>query len=196
MTTPSDAQSFLMGNSVPGARFENQGDTVGGTITDEPTIQQQRDFTTGELKVWKDGTPQRQLVVTVGTELRDPTITDDDGRRRFYVKGELQKTVASAVRSAGATNLEVGGVLTITHTGLGVSPGRGLNPPKLYSATYVKPTAAAQSSMLKEAAPAAGAAPAAAAPDAGPTRPENVPQGVWDTLTVEARAAMAALAKK
>jgi hypothetical protein len=199
--TPNEAQSFLMGNSVPGAKFDAPGTGVGGPITEPPSMQQQRDFTTGELKVWNDGQPQRQLVVTVQTQLRDPEITEDDGKRRFYVKGELKKAVAAAVRAAGATALEVGGVLTVTYTGDGVSAGRGMNAPKLYSATYVKPVAgaAAQAGFLGD-----GFTPDTAAPlgtgifphvPAGPARPANVPEGVWATLTPEAKAAMGALAK-
>ena len=204
MTTP-DAQGFLMGNSIPGAPMKDIGTTVGGMITEPAAMQQQRDFTSGELKVWTDGGAQMQLVVTVQTDLRDPEISEDDGRRRFYVKGELKKAVAQAVRVARADGLAVGGILTVTYTGDGTASGRGMNPPKLYSATYTAPTAAAAASFLKAPAPAADpwnpAEPAAPAPaatgfphvPAGPARPANIPEAVWATLNPETKAAMVQL---
>ena len=200
MTTP-DAQGFLMGNSIPGAPMKDIGTTVGGTITEDPSMQQQRDFTTGELKVWSDGGAQMQLVVTVQTQLRDPEITEDDGRRRFYIKGELKKAVSTAVRQARADGLAVGGTLTVTYTGDGTASGRGMNPPKLYSAAYVAPTAAAAAGFLSDGfTPDTTPAPAAAPGGfphvaAGPGRPANIPEAVWATLTPEAKAAMAQLQK-
>lgn len=201
MTYPTPvnaAQSFLMGNGQPTAKFDSVGVAIGGPITEEPTIGQVRDFTTGELKVWSDGSPQRQMVVTVQTELRDPEISDDSGKRRLYVKAKLREAVAAAVRAAGANGLEVGGVLTVTYTGDGVSSGRGMNPPKLFTATYTKPQpgAAAQAGFLGDGF-TPNTEPAASFPHvpAGPARPANVPEGVWATLTPEAKAAMGALAK-
>ncbi len=136
MTQPHDATSFLMGGSVPSAKFDSVGVTVGGRITETPAVQQQRDFTTQELKVWEDGSPQMQLVVTIATDLRDPADPDDDGSRRLYIKGQLKQAVAAAVRKAGAKSLEIGGVLTVTYTGDGVPSRKGINPPKQYAAEY------------------------------------------------------------
>lgn len=185
MTTPQQyqapsAEDFLMGGGgAPSAKFPQPGTTVAGRITEQPRLEQQRDFTTGEAKFWKDGNPQMQLIVTVQTDQRDPQIDEDDGRRRLYVKGALKNAVADAVRAAGARGLEVGGHLTVTYTHDGQATQRGMNPPKQYTAQY---TAAAVAELTApdpgvpagvnprtgEITTPAPAAPAVAAPSTVP----------------------------
>jgi len=144
MTTPQQSQQmpsaddFLMGGGgAPTAKFPTPGTAVGGRITEKPTVEQQRDISTGDKKFWSDGNPMMQLVVTVQTEERDPAIEEDDGRRRLFVKGQMKNAVADAVRAAGGRGLEVGGILTVTYSHDGTPSQRGFNPPKQYSATYV-----------------------------------------------------------
>lgn len=137
-----DPASFLMGGSVPSASFLKIGDSVSGTISEPPTVQQQRDMTTNEPKVWENGDPMMQLVVTLQTDERDRKIEDDDGRRRIYVKFNMKKSVADAVRKAKAKELLVGGKLTVTYTHDGEVTRRGFSPPKFYSAVYSPPAAA------------------------------------------------------
>lgn len=136
-----DPNDFLMGGGVPSASFLRIGDGVQGTITEPPTLQQQRDFTSGEPKVWDNGDPMMQMVVTLQTDQYDEKIEDDDGRRRIYVKNAMKKAVADAVRKAGAKKLDVGGVLSVRYTADGVPARKGVNPPKLYAAVYTPPAA-------------------------------------------------------
>lgn len=145
MTTPQQqntpaapsADDFLMGGGgAPSAKFPAFGTVVGGRITEKPTVEQQRDISTGEKKFWKDGNQMMQLVVTVQTDQRDPEIDEDDGRRRLFVKSHMKSAIADAVRATGAKGLEVGGILTVTYTGDGAVTQRGFNAPKLYTATY------------------------------------------------------------
>jgi hypothetical protein len=161
-----DPNTFLMGGGVPSAKFDGIGVTVTGVI-DDITASQQTDFTTGEPKTWPNGDPMMQVVVTLATDQRDPDISDDDGLRKVYVKGKsLTNAVRDAVRRAGAKGLEVGGTLTVTYTGDGVSERRGINPPKLYAAEYAKPNPAAAANAalgLADSQPApAGPTPVAA----------------------------------
>lgn len=130
----SDADKFLMGGA-PSAKFQSIGDKVSGVISDEPAIQQQTDFDTGEPLTWQDGSPRNQLVVTLATDLRDDA--DDDGTRRVYLKSNSQKAVTTALKQVGAPGLRVGGHLTLTYSANGPK-GRGM-PPKLYTAVYVPP---------------------------------------------------------
>ncbi|MFD7990764.1 hypothetical protein [Streptomyces mexicanus] len=170
-----DANSFLMGGGgAPTAKFPTPGTVVGGRITEPPTVEQQRDIQTGEKKFWADGNPMMQLVVTVQTDQRDPSIEDDDGRRRIFVKGQMKNAVADAVRNAGAKGLEVGGILRVRYTHDGTPKQRGFSAPKQYEAHY---TPAAQAEFgTPAAAPAPAPAPAAppapapatAAPHAAP----------------------------
>jgi hypothetical protein len=176
-TTPS-AEDFLLGGSVPSAKFPTPGTTVSGRITERPTVEQQRDYTTGELKWWEDGKPQQQLVVTVATDLRDPEVQDDDGTRRFYVKGQMKNAVAQAVRAAGARGLEVGGVLTVTYSGDGERKNPRFNAPKNFTAQYV-PAAAAE---LNTPEPPAGATAGAGAGIPGLT-PEQIAAAMANPAT-------------
>ncbi|MGQ4350502.1 hypothetical protein [Streptomyces sp. SAS_275] len=166
MTVPTQqvpsADDFLMGGGVPSAKFPTLGTAVSGRITERPTVEQQRDFTTGELKFWDDGKPQMQLVVTLATSERDPENPEDDGTRRLYVKGQMKNAVASAVRSAGARGLEVGGTLTVTYARDGQKSNPRFNAPKNFDAQYI--AAAVNELNTPEPATAQQPAPTAGAP--------------------------------
>ena len=174
-TAPS-ADDFLLGGSLPSAKFASIGITVTGRITERPTVEQQRDFTTGDAKYWEDGKPQLQLVVTISTTLRDPEINDDDGTRRVYIKGQLKNAVAQAVRAAGAKGLEIGGVLSVTYARDGVAKNPRFNAPKEYTAHYT-PAAAAELNT-----PDPGAAAAAPSPIPGLT-PEQLAAALANPAT-------------
>lgn len=138
MTSPND---ILFGSGTPSAKFEARGDTLTGPIT-KLGASQQTDFRTKEPKTWPDGKPMMQVEVSIKTSLRDPSVEDDDGVRRLFVKGKnLTAAVKDAVRATGAKGLEIGGVLTVTYTGDGPAE-KGLSAPKLYEAEYVKPNPA------------------------------------------------------
>lgn len=140
------ADDFLMGGGgAPSAAFPSIGTTLTGRVTEKPSVEQQRDISTGEKKFWNDGNPMMQLVVTLQTEQRDPSIEDDDGRRRLFVKSQMKNAIADAVRAAGAKGLEVGGTLTVTFTHELPPKQRGFSPMKQYAAQYVP---AAQAELM------------------------------------------------
>lgn len=133
-------QQFLMGGGGAPAAFtadDATGTRRGGRITEQPQLRQQTDFDTGELLTWDDGNPRMQLIVTVATDQRDPANPDDDGQRRFYVKGNLQGAVKEAVKKSGAPGLEVGGSLFVTRTGRDEPKKRGMSGAWLHSAEYI-----------------------------------------------------------
>ena len=165
MTTPStpSAAEFLMGGGATSAKFPTIGTTVTGRITQEPTVEQQKDFTTGEAKFYDDGKPQMQLVVTLATQERDPANPDDDGTRRLYVKGQMKAAVSQAVRAAGAPYLQVGGVLTVTYSRDGERKNPRFNAPKNFDAQYIPAAAAELHATPPPPAPAAQHNRAAAA---------------------------------
>ena len=135
MTT--DANSFLMASGAASAKFEAIGATVTGTVVDFD-MRDQTDFTTGKPLTWDDGNPRKQLVVTLQTE--EQTEPDDDGKRRLFIKGQMQGAVRDAVQKAGANGLAKGGTLTVQYYADGEQAKRGFNPPKLYRAKYAEPT--------------------------------------------------------
>jgi hypothetical protein len=171
--TPS-ANDFLMGGGgAPSAAFPAPGTLVGGTITETPVVQQQRDLKDGSPKFWSDGNPQMQMVVTIQTEQRDPGNPDDDGKRRLFVKGQMKQAVADAVRAAGAPGLQVGGVLEVAYTHDGPVAQRGFNAPKQYKARYT--AASAGDVFLSSNGASAASVPDPWAATAAPATPAPTP---------------------
>ena len=160
---------WLLSTGIRSASFQNVGDFVVGFIARQPEVQQQRDFETGEPKVWSDGNPMMQLRVVLTTDERDPEDPEDSGERAVYIRGNMQRAVAQAVRAASAPGLEVGGKLLIKYVADGKAARRGFNPPKVYEAKYRAPAREATSvpNPVRETVPAGASA--------GPTNHEEVP---------------------
>jgi hypothetical protein len=183
-----DANDFLMGSGIPSAKFPTIGTSITGTVAREPELQQQTDFDSGEPLTWTDGKPRMQAKVVLQTTERDREIADDDGTRAVYIKANLQKAVAAAVRGSGATRLEVGGRLTITYFGDGPAQGRK-NPPKLFTAKYEPADPVAQAADQQEP-PAGGGGTAQAGAENPP--PAGVDPTAWAALSEEQRATLRA----
>lgn len=152
--TADQANDFLLGGGGKSVAFDNVGDSVTGII-ESTEVRQQTDIQHGTPLTWDNGDPKMQLVVTLQTALRDPSIDNDDGKRNVYIKGSKKAgtrsthdAVATAVRAAGAAGLEVGGTLTLTYAGTEPSSTRGFSDRKLWSATYTPPAAQAASEFL------------------------------------------------
>lgn len=138
--TIPNVDDFLEGfGGAPAAAFPEKGTVVKGRI-EHLEVVQQRDFVTGEPKVYADtGKPMLQLVITVATDLRDPEIEDDDGQRRIFARGQMLVAVKEAAKKANA-KLRPGGTLAVQFYDEKPSEKRGFNPQKLYRAQYQPPT--------------------------------------------------------
>lgn len=134
MTT--DANAFLLGTGGRSAKFPQVGAQVWGPILDFQ-LTDQTEFGSGKVLTWDDGQPKKQVVVTLQTKDRESD--EDDGVRKVYVKGQMQRAVADAIRATGAEGMERGGMLLIRYTGDGEAK-RGYSAPKLYMAKYERPT--------------------------------------------------------
>lgn len=158
-----NANSFLMGGAKS-ASFKELGATVAGVIVSEPQTAQVRDPKDGKPVFWNNdqSQPKLQLVVTLRTQDRDINDPQDDGERRLFVKSNMRKAIAAAVRAAGATGLAVGGVLSVKYVRDGISSSPTLSPPKEFEAKYIPPQA--KQVPVEESAPPAKA-PGAAAPE-------------------------------
>lgn len=174
----NSADDFLFGGGGVSATFETLGDSISGTIA-STEVRQQTDMKTGALETWDNGDPKMQLVVTLQTALRDPSIANDDGKRNVYIKGSKKPgsqsahdAVATAVKAAGASNLAIGGTLTLQYVGSVPSETKGFNDRKLWAASYVAPAAG----FLGVAQPVA--APAVAQPVQQVAQPAPVAQPV------------------
>lgn len=180
MTQPNSG--FMGSAGAPPAKFNTCGDTVGGRILEKPVEQQQRDFKTGELLTWKDGNPRMQWIVTVQTDLRNPQIPDDDGKRRLFLKGDSLKAARQAVISAGDNDLRVGAELHLTYINDEPPARPGLDPKKLYTASYTKPA----SGFTAQQAPQQGTTLLPGVP----AQPDATPPGLPPGITPEAWAAL------
>jgi hypothetical protein len=135
-----NATDWLMSGGVPWAKFDDFGDTVTGTITEEPRVRQSRDYDSNEPAFWPDGGAVEELVITLQTDQRDPEADDDDGRRLFVVNAPAKKNaLRDAVRNAGAKGLAVGGRLQVTFTHELEPKKRGARGAKQYAARYAPP---------------------------------------------------------
>lgn len=116
-----NADAFLSGGA-PAQKFPRVGFKWGGTV-ESWEMAQQTDMETGELKFWEDGKPRMQLIINMQgaptgitwetNQYIEAKLPDDDGARRLFVKGGLQKAVAQALRDA-KSRLEVGAYLEVT----------------------------------------------------------------------------------
>jgi hypothetical protein len=130
--------------------FEKLDDIVIGEVV-SAVVAQQTDVETNTPLTWADGSPRKQLVITLQTELRNND--DDDGIRMIYAKGgkhdvdtgegtSMKDALAAAVRAGGGNGIEPGDKLAVAWTGVGVRKNRAFNPPKLYTAQWSRPAAA------------------------------------------------------
>jgi hypothetical protein len=143
----TDVNDILMGGGgAPTAKFPTIGITYKGTIV-ESAVSQQTDID-GNLKVWNDGNPMMQAVITIQTDERDPAIDDDDGKRRLFVKGQMQHAIREAVKAAGCKGIAHGGTLAVQYSGNGTPSKPGLSAPKQYTAAYKPPEPTADANAL------------------------------------------------
>lgn len=129
-----DVNDFLESGGIPGAGFDEVGDSWTGQVVRAAKVQS-RDFETRELQTWEDGSPKYELQIDIQTEVRSPDIAGDDGVRRLYVRSNMLQAIRSALRAEKA-RLQPGGYLTVTYVNEGTPTRRGARPPKLYTAKY------------------------------------------------------------
>lgn len=145
-------EEFFAGG-VTAAKFEDGafGTIIGGTIVTDPRMAQQRDYTTNEPIVYPDGNAAMQMIVTV--QALAP-LNDDDGRRAFYLKGQMKEAVGEALRKAEVKVPARGGKLFIKYVEdkpTTLKNGKKGNPQKIYVAKYEPPTQAAAGQFFEEA---------------------------------------------
>ena len=177
------ADRFLLGGAKS-ASFSAIGDSVMGVIVEKDYVQE-KDFTTGEPAVWKNsGEPKMQVIATLRTLEKDPDDPGDDGERRVYIRGNLKKAVALAVRASGANSFDVGGILQVKYVADGVPPAKGFSAPKEFKAVYTAPDPAT-AALLEPDDDSGASTVSQTASAAAASEPED--------LTPEAAAALRAL---
>ena len=118
------------------------GDKISGLVV-SASKEQQRDFDSGALLEWDNGDPRMESVAIVETDLRDPELENDDGKRALHLRGgnyEIaegsglagQKALLEAISKAGV-RCEPGVKIHAAITGIAKPTGRGRNPAKLWT---------------------------------------------------------------
>lgn len=163
---------FQQTGGAPSFKFKEIGSFVRGEVVSQFKTQQM-DFADPDKGLFfKDGSPRMQINVTLQTNLRNwdgvtriPTDgkdgpeldpSEDDGKRRIYVKAEMQKAVGAAIKAAGAPGLRTGGTLAVKLTDT-KDVGKG-NPANIYEAKYTPPVAGAETDDAWDNEPAPPAA--------------------------------------
>lgn len=133
----NSAKAYFGANSQP-------GDTVTGVIEKIETTQV-NDFQTKQPAFWNDGRPKEQIHVIIQTQLRDPSVEEDDGRRSLWVKGwGIQlKAFREACRQAGVKIPKPGDTITERFVGLGPR-GDAPQPPKVFE-FHIEPASSVNS---------------------------------------------------
>lgn len=120
------------------AKLKDKGDSVTGIVTKPYTERQATEYLTDKPKVNDSGQPVMMAVIELQTDQRDPSVDGDDGIRIVYAEKYGQRiAIGDAIRAAGASDLEVGGRLTVTCTG--EAPSSKGSPLKTWSASYARP---------------------------------------------------------
>lgn len=142
----SSLDELLAGNSAKAYFGANSqpGDTVTGVIEKIETTQV-NDFQTKQPAFWNDGRPKEQIHVIIQTQLRDPSVEDDDGRRSLWVKGwGIQlKAFREACMQAGVKTPKPGDTITERFVGLG-QRGNAPQPPKVFE-FHIEPASSVNS---------------------------------------------------
>lgn len=118
----------LAESSAPSVSFKDApiGTEIRGTVVGTPELVQSRDFKTKEPALWPDGNKKMSLVVKmeIGGEVHS----------LWAPKPSAMWAALVAARQEAGVPLEDGAVLTVTYSGS--KPKPGMDPQKLYTASY------------------------------------------------------------
>jgi len=134
------------------AKFENIGDKYVGRIM-AMKQQQQTDPKDGTPKFFASGDPMMLWIITIQPEHGDELALWAKGGNYTATTGtgaSMLSAIGQAVRAAGATSVEVGGLLAVAYTGEQASNTPGFNPAKLFTAQYQAPVAAPQAVQVDD----------------------------------------------
>ena len=150
-----DANALLAGGGDPIIKFAKIGDSVTGLLLDAEVVDQ----TTPQGTVVVDektGRVKKQIIYTLQTDLRDPMIEDDDGKRRVFAKWAIQQAISEALQEQGLekVGLKANGKLTIIHTSTKAAGTKGFSDMKLFEARYEAPGLPSSTGETAPAAPA------------------------------------------
>ncbi len=158
MSNDRNANDLLMGSGTPAVKFDAIGDGIKGTVQGHRTVQQ-RDYKSKAPLFWENGKPS---TIDTGDPVMQPVFTlfvqglvsaTDEGKRDLYCGSKnIREAVRDAVLKAGASQMEMGAMLTVQY----VAGSGQTGDPKQYTAVYERPTVPVDGGQpAEQAAPAA-----------------------------------------
>lgn len=197
-----DANELLMSGGIASIGWKDNpvGYTVIGTIVDQPKAEQMKKFDSDELDFWPSGDPKMQIVVTIQTDLRDPSDANDDGKRRLHIPPRMQAPVREAVKQAKAPGLAIGGRIAVRRIGGTGEKGSPFEfaaeyaPPALDPGSLMGTNGATSNATLASAAGQSAAAQSLGltSPATPAAPPPGVDPAVWAALPEAQKAAVLA----
>jgi hypothetical protein len=170
------------------AKFPTMGTTVEGVITKVHPPEQQTDFDT-RLPI----PGKYQIRIELDTDLRDPDIDGDDGKRTLYVRGWMQGAIGDALKAAGVAEPEPGAKLAVTWSSSAPPTRPGLQGAHQYTAVY-KPSG----TFFQTGQPNGNQQPQQRAQPQNAPIPDQPPAGIdpaaWAVMPETARQAIANVA--
>jgi hypothetical protein len=162
MTNPNG--NLFDRSKAPSVAFKivGQGHTM--KITDWPSLKDSKNFETGQVERWQDGSPKKIILV--------PVSINSEAHALWVTPGTALFAAVEAAQNAAGAEIAPGGTLSVTYThDVPSSKGAHFAPAKQYSATYAPPSAFTKAAdPFAQAAgpvtPAASSTPPAPAPSA------------------------------
>lgn len=138
---PTDTSGFFGGGAAiswDDRKGYVKGTPRGGKVIDKK-ITNQTKMGTNEVIPWPDGSPRKQMELTLQTaERADP---QDDGQRRLFIKGDLPRATREAMKPYGKHDIEIGAWFYAAWVDEKPSKQAGYNPQKIFNAVYAPPGA-------------------------------------------------------
>jgi len=110
------------GDSLPGVKFANVGDTITGQIIEARQVPD-RDLE-GNVRKWDNGDDRTVWVFDLDTD------SDGAADQSLWVRGNMFTAIKAALIEAGVSTQ--GAVVKVTHHALGDPPKKGYHAPKLF----------------------------------------------------------------
>lgn len=159
---PTDTSGFFGGGAAiswDDKKGYVRGTPRGGKVIDKK-ITNQTKMGTNEVITWGDGSPRKQMELTLQTaERADP---QDDGQRRLFIKGDLPRASREAMKPYGAHDVEIGAWFYAAWVDEKPVKQSGWNAQKIFKVVYAPP--GAPDPMAGQPAFTASAPPPVAAP--------------------------------
>lgn len=138
---PTDTSGFFGGGAAiswDDKKGYVRGTPRGGKVIDKK-ITNQTKMGTNEVITWADGSPRKQMELTLQTaEHADP---QDDGQRRMFIKGDLPRAAKAAMKPHGKHDIEIGSWFYAAWVDEKPSKQSGWNAQKIFNAVYAPPGA-------------------------------------------------------